>query len=191
MVHPHPARAPRAGNGNYGGASSYGGANGYGGTSGYGGSAPGQAFSDVTLSSTGDPHLAETGTRLGPGGPQAVNDRFDSMSSHDDLIDARGLAGGYRVSTTVTQPDAKGITSNQSATVHANCGRDGVTMNRDGSYSVTSNGQAVALTPGQTLTLGGGENVTRTRTVRWSSARPEATAARSARRCGRPAAASM
>jgi hypothetical protein len=125
-----------------------------------GGAFPSQAFSDVTLTSTGDPHLGETGTRLSPGGPQAVNDRFDSMSSHDDLIDARSLAGGYRVSTTVTQPNAKGVTSNQSATVQANWGRDAVTMNRDGSYSVTSNGQAVALTPGQSLALGGGENVT-------------------------------
>jgi hypothetical protein len=142
-------------------------ATGYGLGPGFGtGTAPnygqfsGQAFSDVTLTSTGDPHLGETGTRTSPGGPQAVNDHFDSMTSHGDLIDARSLAGGYRVSTTVTPPNANGVTSNQSATVHANCGRDAVTMNRDGSYSVTSNGQAVALAPGQSLALGGGENVT-------------------------------
>jgi len=163
-----------AGSNGYGGSKGYagyagpGGYTGYAGPSGYGGygyggsggAAPSQPFADVTLASTGDPHLSETGTRLSPGGPQAVSEHFDSMSSHSDLIDAHGLAGGYRVSTTVTPPNAQGVTSNQSATVHANCGRDAVTMNRDGSYSVTSNGQAVALTPGQSLTLGGGENVT-------------------------------
>jgi hypothetical protein len=149
------------GNGTTSGTTGYGLGSGFGtGTSPNCGQFSGQAFSDVTLTSTGDPHLGETGTRTSPGGPQAVNDHFDSMTSHGDLIDARSLAGGYRVSTTVTPPNANGVTSNQSATVHANCGRDAVTMNRDGSYSVTSNGQAVALAPGQSLALGGGENVT-------------------------------
>ena len=119
----------------------------------------GQMFSNATLSSTGDPHLSETGTQIGPGGQQTVNNRFDSMTSHADLIDA-AVPGGYRVSTTATTPDANGVTYNQSATIHANCGRDAITMNRDGSYSVASNGQALSLAKGQTLTLPGGEAVT-------------------------------
>lgn len=119
----------------------------------------GQMFANATLSSTGDPHLSETGTLAGPGGPQSVNAHFDSMTSHQDLIDA-AVPGGYRVSTTATAPDANGVTYNQSATIHANGGRDAITMNRDGSYSVVSNGQNISLSSGQALTLGGGETVT-------------------------------
>jgi hypothetical protein len=126
---------------------------------GFGPNGAGQMFANATLSSTGDPHLSETGTQIGPGGEQSVDQRFDSMTSHADLIDA-AVPGGYRVSTTATTPDAKGVTFNQSATVHANCGRDAITMNRDGSYSVSSNGQALSLAKGQTLTLPGGETVT-------------------------------
>ena len=137
---------------------------GAGNSTGYAGWSPnggnnGQMFSNATLSSTGDPHLSESGTMLGPAGPQSVNERFDSMTSHQDLIDA-AVPGGYRVSTTATAPDASGVTYNQSATVQANGGRDAITMNRDGSYSVVSNGQNLSLSNGQTLTLGGGETVT-------------------------------
>ena len=119
----------------------------------------GQMFANATLSSTGDPHLSETGTLAGPGGPQSVNQHFDSMTSHQDLIDA-AVPGGYRVSTTATGPDANGVTYNQSATIHANGGHDAITMNRDGSYSIVSNGQNISLSSGQALTLGGGETVT-------------------------------
>jgi hypothetical protein len=119
----------------------------------------GQMFANATLSSTGDPHLSETGTLAGPGGPQSVNQHFDSMTSHQDLIDA-AVPGGYRVSTTATGPDANGVTYNQSATIHANGGYDAITMNRDGSYSIVSNGQNISLSSGQALTLGGGETVT-------------------------------
>ncbi|HEY4442344.1 MAG TPA: hypothetical protein VGN14_17930 [Candidatus Elarobacter sp.] len=120
-----------------------------------------QRFADVDISSTGDPHLAETGTReTGNGTTQSVDEHFDSMTSHDDLVSARGVAGGYRVSTTATQPGANGVTYNDSATVHANADGDSVTMQHDGSFSVVSNGQAVSLTKGQTVTLGGGESVT-------------------------------
>ena len=118
---------------------------------------PQQRVGDVDLSSTGDPHLAETGTAAN-GAP--IDDRFDSMSGHGDLVSARSVAGGYRVSTAVTQPGANGVTFNDSATVHANGGADAIAMQRDGTFSVISGGSAVTLTKGQSEVLAGGETVT-------------------------------
>lgn len=124
------------------------------------GAGPQQRFSDVDVSSTGDPHLAEVGTIEGPGGNQSVDAHWDSMTSHGDLVHSDQVAGGYRVSTTVTAPGANGVTYNQSATVHTDGGRDCVTMNRDGSFAVTENGRPVSLSQGQSTTLPGGATVT-------------------------------
>jgi hypothetical protein len=60
----------------------------------------------------------------------------------------------------VTQPDANGVTWNDSATVHTNFNQDSVTMQRDGTFSVVEGNQSVALAKGQTVTLSGGETVT-------------------------------
>jgi hypothetical protein len=120
---------------------------------------PQQRFQNVDVSSTGDPHIAETGTQAGAGGGHAVDVRWDSMTSHDDLVHSNQIEGGYRVSTAVTQPGANGITSNQSATVHTNFDQDSVTMNRDGSFSIFDNGQAVQLGKGESADLSGGETV--------------------------------
>ena len=120
---------------------------------------PQQRFQNVDVSSTGDPHIAETGTREGPGGPRAVDVRWDSMSSHDDLVHSNQIEGGYRVSTAVTQPDANGVTSNQSATVHTNFDQDSVTLNRDGSFAIYDNGARVELGKGESADLSGGETV--------------------------------
>ena len=117
---------------------------------------PQQQIVDATLSSTGDPHLAETGTTAAG----AVDDHFDSMVAHDDLLHSSDVAGGYRVSTRVTTPNANGITYNASATVHTAFGQDAVTMRKDGTFSVTDHGQAVSVGSGQTVTLSGGESVT-------------------------------
>lgn len=116
-----------------------------------------RVFADADFSSTGDPHLAETGTYAD--GTRA-SAHFDSMVAHEDLLDAGSVAGGYRVSTTVTPANAHGITWNASATVHANDDRDAVTMNADGSVAIRDAGEAVTLAKGQTLTLSGGETVT-------------------------------
>jgi hypothetical protein len=121
---------------------------------------PQQRFENVDVSSTGDPHIAEVGTREGPGGNHAVDVRWDSMTSHDDLVHSNQIDGGYRVSTAVTQPGANGVTANQSATVHANFDQDAVTMNRDGSFGIYDDGQQVQLGKGESATLSGGETVT-------------------------------
>lgn len=121
---------------------------------------PQQLFQNVDVSSTGDPHIAEVGTREGPDGPQAVDARWDSMTAHDDLVHSNQISGGYRVSTAVTAPDAGGVTFNQSATVHAGFDQDAVTLNRDGSFAIYSDGRAVQLGKGESATLSGGEQVT-------------------------------
>jgi hypothetical protein len=120
-----------------------------------------QQFSNLDVSSTGDPHIAAVGTRTGPGGGAALNEHYDSMTAHDDLVHSTDVAGGYRVSTTVTQPGTNGVTANQSATVHANYGWDQVTMNRDGSFAIADDGESVQLAAGSSRQLSGGETVTR------------------------------
>jgi hypothetical protein len=121
---------------------------------------PQQQFQNVDVSSTGDPHIAESGTQVGAGGQHAIDVRWDSMTSHADLVHSNQIEGGYRVSTAVTQPGANGVTSNQSATVHTNFDQDSVTMNRDGSFSIFDNGEAVQLGKGESADLSGGETVT-------------------------------
>ena len=118
-----------------------------------------QRFENVDVSSTGDPHLAATGTREGPGGGSAVDAHWDSMTSQNDLVHSTQIDGGYRVSTAVTQPGANGITWNQSATVHANFDQDAVTMNKDGSFAIFDNGNEVRLGKGESAALSGGETV--------------------------------
>jgi hypothetical protein len=117
----------------------------------------GQRFEDVDVSSTGDPHLATVGTREDGGG--AVDAHWDSMTSQNDLVHSTQIDGGYRVSTAVTQAGANGVTSNQSATVHANFDQDAVTMTRDGSFAIYDNGAEVRLGKGESAVLSGGETV--------------------------------
>ncbi|MGB8265059.1 MAG: hypothetical protein WCE44_01920 [Candidatus Velthaea sp.] len=126
------------------------------------GAGPTQYAQNVTLSSTGDPHLAETGTLGSPGQTgNSVNAHFDSMTPHTDLVSTGDVRGGYGVSTSTTAPNAAGITYNSSATVTTAGGNDAVTMTNTGSVSVTQFGQTQALTPGQTLTLENGATVSR------------------------------
>jgi hypothetical protein len=115
-------------------------------------------FANVSLGSTGDPHLS--GTEQNADGSTAnVNSKFDSMVGHQDLFSTRDFGDGFHVSTSVTQPGANGITQNASATASMDGGRESVSMTNNGTISVTDHGQAVALTPGQSLTLSGGQQV--------------------------------
>lgn len=124
--------------------------------------APSQSVQNATFSSTGDPHLAETGTAIDANGnTYNVNSHFESMSGHENLVSSQDFDGGYRVSTNVTAPNAHGVTQNQSATVHTNNNGDTVTMNHDGSYAISNDGTSVQLGLGQSTTLDGGETVAR------------------------------
>jgi len=117
-------------------------------------------FQNVTLGSTGDPHLAITGAvQNADGTTKQADSHFDSMTSHADLFSTRDFGDGFTVSTNVTQPAANGVTQNASATASMNGGLDTVTMNAAGTASVTSNGTAIALAPNQSLRLASGATV--------------------------------
>ena len=121
------------------------------------GTAPEQYFANATSSSVGDPHEAFAGTS---GTGRAVTQKWDDMQSHPDLLDSGSVAGGYRVSTTATAPNSKGVTLNGSANVALAGGTTNISMNGDGSYSVSENGQNVALEQDRAVSLGNGESVT-------------------------------
>jgi hypothetical protein len=117
-------------------------------------------FQNVSLASVGDPHLSVSGTEQNADGTTAsANSKFDSMTSHQDLFSTRDFGDGFHVSTSVTQPSANGITQNASATASMDGGRENVTMTNTGAISVTDHGQSVALTPGGSITLSGGQHV--------------------------------
>jgi len=114
-------------------------------------------FTQASGSSTGDPHLGFDG-KTGSG--QSDSSKYDSMTGHDDLVDANhSFYGGYQVATTVTQANDKGITTNDSATVTTGFGHDSVTFNRDGSVKVSDNGTALSIAKGQSLELSSGATV--------------------------------
>jgi hypothetical protein len=115
------------------------------------------AFQNVTLGSTGDPHLSVTGTVEHQDGTTAgVNSHFDSMTAHSDLFSTRDFGDGFNVATTVTQPNANGVTLNASATATMDGGLDSVTMTAGGGVAVTSGGNSIALAAGQSVRLAGG-----------------------------------
>ncbi len=105
-------------------------------------------FQNASGSSEGDPHLSFNGAK------------WNNMSSQPDLLNSDSFAGGFRISTQVTPPNAKGVTWNQSATVSLNNGATKITMNNNGDASITNDGQSVSIQRGQTLALGNGESVT-------------------------------
>lgn len=105
-------------------------------------------FANATGASDGDPHLSFNGAR------------WNNMASQSDLLNSNSIAGGFRISTQATPPNAKGATWNQSATVTLNGGATTVSMNDNGDASITSYGQSVSISKGQTIQLGDGESVT-------------------------------
>ncbi len=118
------------------------------------------AFQNVSLASTGDPHLSVSGTEQNADGSTSnVNSKFDSMTGHQDLFSTRDFGDGFHVSTAVTTPSANGITQNASATATMDGGREIVSMTNTGAISVTDHGQSVGLTPGQSIRLSGGQQV--------------------------------
>jgi hypothetical protein len=117
-------------------------------------------YQNATASSTGDPHLAFSGTDAS--GMPAEN-HFDSMMPHADLLDSDSFTGGYQVSTAVTQPGANGVTYNRQATVLTNYGSTQISLEKDGDAYVTQDGRRYAIADGQSYELANGENVRRGR----------------------------
>jgi hypothetical protein len=121
------------------------------------GARPEQFFTSADLSSNGDPHDRFEGT-LADGG--TIGGKWNNMANHPHLLESNSFQGGFEVSTDVSDRNGKGITHNDSASIETNYGRNVVTMNADGSYSVTKDGTAVALQTGKAVDLGNGETVT-------------------------------
>ncbi len=115
------------------------------------------AFQNATASSTGDPHEAFDGTT---NAGMNVSGHWDSMTSHRNLLSSDSFEGGYRVSTSVTQPGANGVTQNARAEVATDAGRTVVAMNAAGAYDVTSFGRHVDLVEGRAVRLDANESVT-------------------------------
>ena len=112
---------------------------------------------NADASSAGDPHDAFNGTN-GSGGTIAGG-KWDNMQSHADLLDSDSFGGGYTVSTTTTTSNAKGVTMNASANVALDGGATDITMNSNGSFSVSSYGHNMQLQRGQSVQLGDGARV--------------------------------
>ncbi|MBV9403432.1 MAG: hypothetical protein JO018_06850 [Candidatus Eremiobacteraeota bacterium] len=129
--------------------------------SGYGnsgGTNPEEYFNQANGASQGDPHLSFSGVDANS---HFETSRFDSMTDHPNLLDSNSIAGGYRLSTKVGAPLANGTTLNQRATISTNFGRTNVSMNGDGSVSISRCGKQEPIASGQTLNLGHGEAVTK------------------------------
>jgi len=77
-----------------------------------------------------------------------VNQHFDSMTSHDDLVHSLDVDGGYRVSTAVTAPGAGCVPLNASATVHINAALARLTLDSSGLASIIIVGPNVSLPAG-------------------------------------------
>jgi hypothetical protein len=121
-------------------------------------SSPQTYFQNADASSTGDPHLAFSGTGLSGSMQQQ---HFDSMTGHADLLDSASFQGGYRISTKTTQPGANGVTYNERATVSTNYGRTRVSLDKDGDAYLMKNGRRFSIAANHTYDLGHGEMVHR------------------------------
>jgi len=112
---------------------------------------------NADASSVGDPHDAFNGTNRSGG--TIAGGKWDNMQSHTDLLDSDSFAGGYTVSTKTTAPNANGVTMNASANVALDGGATDITMNANGSASLSSYGHNVQLQKGQSVQLGDGAKV--------------------------------
>ena len=115
-------------------------------------------YANATASSTGDPHLAFNGTTQNG---TSANAKWDNMNSHGDLLDSDSFAGGYRVSTTATSPNANGVTYNGSASVGTNGGSTRVSLDANGNATLLENGRLQSIADGARFNLGNGEAVSR------------------------------
>jgi hypothetical protein len=101
-----------------------------------------QYFGTASGGSNGDPHISFNGNT------------WNDMQSEPDLLHSDSIAGGYELSTQTTQPNANGVTYNQSATVTTHGGRTQVSLNNNGNATITQDGVTQNLAPGQTVQLG-------------------------------------
>ena len=82
------------------------------------------------------------------------------MASQPDLLESNSIPGGFRISTQVTPPNARGVTHNQSSTISLNNGATTISMDDGGRASIESYGRNIPIAAGQTVQLGNGASVT-------------------------------
>jgi hypothetical protein len=82
------------------------------------------------------------------------------MQSHNDLLTAPDVAGGFRLSSQVGTANAQGATMNQSVTASANHGRTAISFNANGNATIRQGNMTNTLAPNETLQLGQGLSVT-------------------------------
>lgn len=104
-------------------------------------------FADATGASQGDPHLSFNGAK------------WNSMASQPNLLESNSIPGGFRISTQVTPPNARGVTHNQSSTISLNNGATTISMDDGGRASIESYGRNIPISAGQTVRLGDGASV--------------------------------
>lgn len=105
-------------------------------------------FADANGASVGDPHLSFNGSK------------WNSMVSQPNLLNSDSIPGGFRISTQVTSPNARGVTRNQSATISLDGGATTVSLDNSGRASIESYGRNIPISAGQTVRLGNGSSVT-------------------------------
>lgn len=115
-------------------------------------------FENATAGSVGDPHESFAGTTESG---RAVGGKWDSMTSHGDLLSSSSFDGGYRIATSVTRPSSNGVTLNDSVSVATDGGQTDVSMQGDGSYDVRSYGSHIELQPGKAVRVDDRETVTK------------------------------
>lgn len=118
---------------------------------------PQSSVSNATITSTGDPHLGVTGTLTNN---TSLALQYTDMNPDPALATSDSFYGGFDVSTQTTQPDANGVTYNQSATVTTAFGANQVTFDNAGNATILQNGVPVSIASGQSVALGQGESVT-------------------------------
>ena len=118
------------------------------------------AFESVSASSTGDPHLAISGTTE-KGAEVAA--KFSDQHSHADLVSSTSIKGGFNVATHTTPLNAHGVAFNQSATITVDNGNDTVEVSNNGAINVSDEGKSIGLIIGKAVDLGSGASVEETK----------------------------
>ncbi len=100
-----------------------------------------QYYANASGGSNGDPHLSFNGST------------WNDMNGEPNLLRSNSIPGGFQISTQATAPKANGVTYNQQATVTTHNGGTQVSLDNNGSATLTRDGVTTNIEPGQTIDL--------------------------------------
>ena len=115
-----------------------------------------QPFQNFSASSVGDPHDACHATTANG---SVLSNTWDNMQSHNDLLNSSSFQGGFQIASQTTAPNAQGITMNGQVSIATDYGTNHIALNADGDASISTNGHWQNLTPGSSIQLSGGTQV--------------------------------